>query len=655
MQRLRLPSGIRLKINLGILTILLLSSLMIAGFTSQIVSQALFREYRNRGLALALNLADRSEDPLLALDYLRMKTVIEQVAASAEDISYAFIQDHDGQVLSHTFSGGFPVQLGPVNAVPGGQRFQIRLISTGSEEIYDFATPVMAGTFRVGTVRLGLLRAKISATVTELFWSIIAVTILAVVTADIVGFTLSRNLTGRIQALRDVSEALVRGDLGVRAVPAVATRPPPGSPAALTARSPGRAGPWAAASRAVWGDEIDQLARTFDAMTQALRGTIESLASSKEVLQRSEARYRRIFEDSMDMIFIADRDGRLVDVNPAGRTLLAFADRNALSGGVGLGEVIKDPAEAAALLAEVRSQGYVKDRECTLMSHTGGELEVLLSITARKDEMGEIVEFEGIVKDITRRKLMRRQLLQADKLASLGQLSAGVAHEINNPLAIINEKAGLIQDLFLIKRAYTQDPKLLSLLEAILASVKRAGGITKRLLAFARNLDAQVESIDLADLIQEVLGFLGKEAQHRGIAIRVEAPADTPRVEVERGKLQQIFLNIINNAMAAVADGGHLDIHVRPEGPERVAVDFIDDGCGIPRDDLSRIFEPFFSTKAHRGGTGLGLSITYNLTQEIGGRLAVESALGQGTRFTVSLPLKQPPRGTNNHACTAGG
>jgi signal transduction histidine kinase len=270
--------------------------------------------------------------------------------------------------------------------------------------------------------------------------------------------------------------------------------------------------------------------------------------------------------------------------------------------------------------------------------------------------LGTVTAMVRRIYEADQRRLMAlHQAEYANKLASIGRMAAGVAHEINNPLAIINEKAGLIQDLFLIKRAYTQDPKLLSLLEAILASVKRAGGITKRLLAFARNLDAQVESIDLADLIQEVLGFLGKEAQHRGIAIRVEAPADTPRVEVERGKLQQIFLNIINNAMAAVADGGHLDIHVRPEGPERVAVDFIDDGCGIPRDDLSRIFEPFFSTKAHRGGTGLGLSITYNLTQEIGGRLAVESALGQGTRFTVSLPLKQPPRGTNNHACTAGG
>jgi signal transduction histidine kinase len=254
-----------------------------------------------------------------------------------------------------------------------------------------------------------------------------------------------------------------------------------------------------------------------------------------------------------------------------------------------------------------------------------------------------------------RRLAALHQAEYANKLASIGRMAAGVAHEINNPLAIINEKAGLIQDLFLIRQAYTQDPKLLGLVASILSSVKRAGGITKRLLAFARNLEAQVESIDLAELIQDVLSFLGKEAQNRGIAIRVDVPEETPPVELERGKVQQIFLNIINNAMAAVADGGRIEVRVQPEAEGALAVDFIDDGCGIPREDLTRIFEPFFSTKTNRGGTGLGLSITYNLAQEIGGRIAVESEVGRGTRFRVFLPLKQPPREGPNHACTFSG
>jgi two-component system NtrC family sensor kinase len=642
MQRLRLPSGIRFKVNLGILTILLLSSLMIAGFTSQIVSQALFREYRYRGVALALNLADRSEDPLLALDYLRMKTVIEQVAASAEDISYAFIQDHEGQVLSHTFSGGFPVQLGPVNAVPGDQRFQIRLISTGSEEIYDFASPVMAGAFRVGTVRLGLLRAKISDTVNELLWSIIAVTILAVVTADIVGFTLTRNLTGRIKALRDVSESLVRGDLSVRAAPAVAAMRSPGIPAPLPADTPAKAGPWAAASRVVWGDEIDHLAQTFDAMTLALRGTIDSLASSKEVLQRSEAKYRRIFEDSMDMIFIADRDGRLVDMNPAGRSLLAFTDRDALALGIGLGEVIRDTAEAEVLLAEIRAQGYVKDRECTMVSRAGRELEVLLSLTARRDDQGQIVEFEGIVKDITRRKLMRRQLLQADKLASLGQLSAGVAHEINNPLGLI---LGYTQ---LLIRGEPEASQKLDDLRTIEKQVRNCKKIVEDLLNFARRTETFLAEVRINEALEAVIGVIRHQLELANIRVLTVFDPGLPPILGDSQKLKQVFMNLLMNAQQAIDKHGTIQVTTSWD-PHREVVQVVvaDDGPGIPADVRGRIFDPFFTTKPTGQGTGLGLSVSYGIIEDHEGEITAGGEEGQGAVFTIRLPVqrRRPPKG----------
>jgi two-component system NtrC family sensor kinase len=229
----------------------------------------------------------------------------------------------------------------------------------------------------------------------------------------------------------------------------------------------------------------------------------------------------------------------------------------------------------------------------------------------------------------------------ANKMASIGRMSASVAHEINNPLAIINEKAGLIQDLFAYQKTYAADAKLNDLLNGIAASVRRAGNITKRLLAFARNLEAvKVEDIDLAALIKEVLSFLGKESEHRGIQIQVNTPEGLLPVQSHRGKLQQIFLNIINNAMAAMDDGGRLEITVHPEAENALSVDIADNGRGIPEEDLHRIFEPFFSTKTKHGGTGLGLSITYNLVQEIGGQIFVESELNKGTRFTVRVPTR---------------
>jgi signal transduction histidine kinase len=244
----------------------------------------------------------------------------------------------------------------------------------------------------------------------------------------------------------------------------------------------------------------------------------------------------------------------------------------------------------------------------------------------------------------------------ANKLASIGRMAAGVAHEINNPLAIINEKAGLIKDLFVIKKAYTQDPKLIGLVDAISASVKRAGNITKRLLTFSRNLEAsKKEAIDLEQLCAEVLGFLAKEAETRGIVIEVTAEDDLPQVTAHRGKMQQVFLNIINNAMAALSDCGKLQIRMQRKDPQQVMIDIIDNGHGIAKEDLPRIFDPFFSTKSATGGTGLGLSITYNLVREIGGRIDVDSAVGKGTRFRVTLPVRELSAERNEHACAASG
>jgi signal transduction histidine kinase len=238
-----------------------------------------------------------------------------------------------------------------------------------------------------------------------------------------------------------------------------------------------------------------------------------------------------------------------------------------------------------------------------------------------------------------KRVMTLHQVEYANKMASLGRLSAGVAHEINNPLAIINEKAGLIKDLFTLQRTYAEDPKLNQLVDSILYSVERCARITKRMLNFARHMDVRPQELDVGEVIHEVLGFLHKEAEFRSISLSVDAAPDVPRIVSDRGKLQEIFLNLINNAFAALSDGGCLAISVRRAEGRFVCVTVSDNGCGIPPAELKRIFEPFFSTRTGRGGTGLGLSITYGLVQEIGGRIEVESVPGNGTTFSIFLPL----------------
>jgi len=239
------------------------------------------------------------------------------------------------------------------------------------------------------------------------------------------------------------------------------------------------------------------------------------------------------------------------------------------------------------------------------------------------------------------------ELEYASKMASIGRLAAGIAHEINNPLAIINEKAGLMKDLFAIKKEYANDSRLSGIVDSILSSVKRCATITKRLLGFARQPDISIQSLKVGELIREVLSFTGKEAEYRSIDVVVDIPENIPEIESDRSKLQQIFLNLINNSFAAMEADNSLYISAQNEKDGRISINVCDTGCGIPAPDLERIFEPFFSTKTQKGGTGLGLSITYNLVREIGGTIEVHSTVGEGTTFVVTLPLKMKEKKEN--------
>jgi two-component system NtrC family sensor kinase len=242
-----------------------------------------------------------------------------------------------------------------------------------------------------------------------------------------------------------------------------------------------------------------------------------------------------------------------------------------------------------------------------------------------------------------RRLSTLHQMEYSNKLASIGRLAAGVAHEINNPLAIINEKAGLIKDIFVYTDTCPQNTRIIQLLDSVLASVERCGRITKRLLGFARHMDSVIEKVQLSKIINEVLGFLHKEAEYRNISVNIDLAENLPEFQSDRGKLQQIFLNIINNAFSAMSVGGHLEIKVAREGNDSILATITDNGCGMSEVDLGKIFEPFFSTKTKTGGTGLGLSITYGLIHELGGEVHVSSKLGEGTTFAITLPL-QPPQ-----------
>jgi two-component system NtrC family sensor kinase len=243
-----------------------------------------------------------------------------------------------------------------------------------------------------------------------------------------------------------------------------------------------------------------------------------------------------------------------------------------------------------------------------------------------------------------KREVAFREMQHTHKLSSIGRLATGVAHEINNPMAIINEKAGLLKDLTEFAENFPQREAFLRHIQAIMQSVERCRAITHRLLGFARRMDVQVEVLDLNEVIKEVLSFLEKEALYRNIQVRLQLAENLPRIASDRGQLQQVFLNILNNAIAAVEDGGMITLTTWEEDLDTVAASIQDNGCGMSEETLNNIFEPFFTTKREYG-TGLGLSITYGIVKRLGGDIKVRSKEKAGTTFMVYLP-KKPREGT---------
>ena len=203
--------GFKFKVNMGIMSIVFITALMIAISASHIVSSAMNTEYKNRGVALCLNLAMRSVDAILARDMLRSSRLIQEVAHSADDILYAFIQDENGRLLVHTFPDGFPKDLTRINTPAPGDGCKVALLSSQNDLIYDFATPVMAGEFQVGTVRLGLLKTKVTRTINGLLWMIMGVTLISMFVAGHGGLCPGRRCDPQGKSF---AQSIGRGDPG---------------------------------------------------------------------------------------------------------------------------------------------------------------------------------------------------------------------------------------------------------------------------------------------------------------------------------------------------------------------------------------------------------------------------------------------------------
>jgi two-component system NtrC family sensor kinase len=237
--------------------------------------------------------------------------------------------------------------------------------------------------------------------------------------------------------------------------------------------------------------------------------------------------------------------------------------------------------------------------------------------------------------------VLDEQLAHSQRLAAIGELSAGIAHEINNPLAIIRQEAEWMQHLLKKELAAAEVQELQGSLDQVLRQVDRCSEIIHNLLDFARKREPVLQEVDLNRIIEDMTRLVETEAEQHQILIVRQYDPNLPSVYSDAPQLRQVILNLLTNAFQAIGRDGVITIATRMAGYAAVSIKISDNGGGIPPENLAKIFDPFFTTKPPGKGTGLGLSLSHSMVHRLGGRITVASQVGRGSSFTIHLPVRR--------------
>jgi PAS domain S-box-containing protein len=353
---------------------------------------------------------------------------------------------------------------------------------------------------------------------------------------------------------------------------------------------------------------------------------------AEEALKESEAKFRSVFETSRDFMYISSLDGKIIDYNLSGKEFFGYSDQEIIS--MTMLDLYHDPEEREKIIEKLKAEGFIQSYEVKLKKKDGSLFDALATIAVRKDSNGNIVGFQGTVKDITQMRQMERQLQQVEKLSGLGTMISGIAHELNNPLTAIMGNAELLS----MNKSVTDREK--KSLDVILQESSRAAKIVSGLLAFAREHRPERRVISVNDVVMESLTLREYNLRVNNISVQLSLSSDVLPTLGDPYQLQQVFTNIINNASDALTETGGGKLTIRTEQKEEMLrIVFEDDGPGIETENLKKVFDPFFTTKDIGKGTGLGLSMAYGIIEEHGGKIKVESEPGRGATFTVKLPV----------------
>lgn len=378
---------------------------------------------------------------------------------------------------------------------------------------------------------------------------------------------------------------------------------------------------------------------TLEALTDATSG---EASPHEEDLPYAGRYLSLILENSGDLIFACDTDGAVVMFSRSGERTVGYSLEQVK--GRSIKELAVDPLEFERLADLARKEGSAVSGEFPFQHRDGHAAYFHLTLVSVTGDDGRFAGILGLCRDMAPWKRFQEDLIRVDRLAEIGRTASGIAHEINNPVAVIGEISGWIEAVVGDAEGISREDReeLETAVQHIVKQVKRCRGITQQLLSYVRDSGPARASLDLHELLRETVKFLDPELKHRDIEV-VYAFVEGPlMLQSDRQMLEQVFVNLISNAIYAVKEkagaGGRIEIKTLRDG-SMLEIRVADNGTGISEKHQERMYDLFFTTKPAGKGTGLGLPICRNIIRKLGGDFSFETEVGKGTSFVVRLPV----------------
>ena len=652
------------KIFFSILAVILIISAVIAFLARWILVSTLISELELRGIAIARTVAERSSGFILDKNYPELLSLIFDEAKLKERqnlVSYIFVSDRDDQILSHTLTRRFPESLRLANQVPSAQAKSVRLCQFGNQMSYDIAIPVAQGIYRIGTVHVGLNKNHIDQLVAKLRFTFLSFISMVIVIIFVISHWLAKYITLPISRLTRISDELSKGNFEVKLETEFFTDgdQPPECPAFVNTDLPcwhldgaaltGEDG--AAGSPAICmdcrfyrghkGDEVVQLANSFYNM-------IWSIRLYRRRLRESEKKYRSLFNSGPDPIFVVSyQTFEIIDANPRAEEVYGYNKEELI--GKSFTEMSPDytPEFFQSLQNKADADGLVNFPKA--LHYKKGHKPLYVNLHACNITYKGQPAIVVASTDITEMIEKDAQLIQASKMKSLGEMSAGIAHELNQPLNAIKMGSDflcMMVERNRDKEIFCPPEHLRDVVMEISTQVDRAAEIINTLRSFGRKAELITERLDIHKPINAVFTLLVRQFELDNIRMDLQLAETIVPIMAHDNRLQQVFFNLVTNARDAITEknermpdsqAGKIIIRTYQDAGWVVA-EVEDDGIGIVDGVRDKIFEPFFSTKESSIDMGLGLAITYGIVKDYGGEIKLISRAGVGAKFRLRFP-----------------